>query len=102
MDVAPVSAWQSFWAHAGQYGPRIDGGYPFAVENLHKKEDTSVESDPLTEVMVPVVAQVDAKAEAIVAEGGWCEPKDFKHPTKAEILYALRKGKTVQLEQKWD
>ena len=67
MDVAPVSAWQSFWAHAGQYGPRID-----------------------------------AKAEAIVAEGGWCEPKDFKHPTKAEILYALRKGKTVQLEQKWD
>ena len=22
--------------------------------------------------------------------------------TKAEILYALRKGKTVQLEQKWD
>ena len=82
MDVAPVSNWQSFWDHAGQYGPRIDGGYPFAVENLHKKEDAM--SDPLTEAMKPVIAQVDAKAEAIVAEGGWCEPKDFKHPLQPD------------------
>ncbi len=87
MDVAPVSAWQSFWAHAGQYGPRIDGGYPFALANLHKEDSVS---DPLTEAMEPVVAQVDALAEAklqaanIVAEGGWCAPKDFKHPIMPE------------------
>lgn len=45
MGVAPVSAWQSFWAHAGQYGPRIDGGYPFAVSNLSKD---SAASDDVT------------------------------------------------------
>ena len=52
MDVAPVSGWREFWADAAARGPKINGGYPFAVSNLSK--DSAASDDVTTRARAEV------------------------------------------------